>query len=226
MYIYSSKFRVKGMKELNDTRKKARGLKIALVVVSILVIISLIANSYFYFKTGDLQSQVNDLTSSQNSLESQVTNLTSSQNDLQSQVDSLTSEKLVLQSQVANLSNDFNDLQNQVDVIEDKIDLKEWTFVGEYTLANSKQEETFHVTGEKWRFTWAFPFTFTGGSLVSTENVRIYDENGYLLGGFTLGDKINEQGIYYIGQGDGNFTIRISGVNDEFTFPITVESYC
>jgi hypothetical protein len=194
-----------------NTKKKARGLKIALTVISILVIISLIADSYFYFKTGDLRSQVIDLKNNQN--------------DLQSQVDSLTSEKLVLQSQVATLSNEHNALQNQVNVIEEKIKPKEWILVGKFNLTHLKQEETFHVSGEKWRFSWEFPFTFTGGYIMTMENVRIYDENEYLIDGFQLGDRINEKGIYYVEQGDGDFTIRILDVGDEFTFPITVESY-
>lgn len=117
-------------------------------------------------------------------------------------------------------------VQNRVGAIEEQLD-KEWTLVGEYTLTNSKQEETFNVSGEKWRLTWTFTQSGTGQS-VGKENIRIYDENQYLIDGFSLNDKQNEKGIVYINQGQGTYTVNIAYMSElagDYSFSFKAESY-
>ena len=119
--------------------KTGMALKIALAVVSILFIISLIANMYFYSRqygvTPDsgLESQVADL-------QSQVDSLTTDKN-------SLTSERDNLQNQVNSLTSDKNNLQNEVD------SLRAPDLVTRLGMGDERpwfQTPYFHVSGEVW----------------------------------------------------------------------------
>lgn len=162
----------------------SKGLKIALIVISILAVISLILNVYLYSLVTGLQNQVG-------TLEEQVTGI-----------------------------------DERVDVIEEQLD-KEWTLVGEYTLTNSNQDETFNIAGEKWRLTWNFTQTGTGGSM-GTDSIIIHDENQYLIDGLNLYSTESDKGIIYINQGQGTYTVKIAYIPElagDYTFSFKVESY-
>ncbi|GAG72316.1 unnamed protein product, partial [marine sediment metagenome] len=80
---------------MNDNIKKGRGLKIAVAVVSILLIISFSANMYFYSRHSGLESQVADLQRQVDRLERENANLQNRILDLEDEVNQLKAPKLV-----------------------------------------------------------------------------------------------------------------------------------
>ena len=152
---------------LSKEIKTGMALKIALAVVSILFIISLIANFYFYSRqygispdsglesqVADLQSQVDSLTSDKNNLQSQVTDLQSQLNELQTTYDNYVSTHsysneeyndmvTILTTQGVKMA----DLENQINV------LKAPYLVTRLGMGDERpwfQTPYFHVSGEVW----------------------------------------------------------------------------
>ncbi len=99
---------------MNNNSKSGKGVKIGLVVVSILLIISLIANMYFYSKQYGVTPD--------SGLENRVSELESQVVGLQSQRDSLTTEKTNLQTQVANLESQVDSLTNERNTLSNQLE--------------------------------------------------------------------------------------------------------
>ena len=110
---------------MNDYAKKSRGLKIALVVVSILLIASFGANLYFYTthsitvsrlttERDVLNQQINDLTTERDNLEDQVNSLITERESLKQQIKDLVNERDPLKSQIVSLQNQITDLEDEV----------------------------------------------------------------------------------------------------------------
>lgn len=100
-----------------------------------------------------------------------------------------------------------------------------WHSIGEFTFKPNYESVVVFIEGEKWRIAYDFSVEEGVGIDVGGWNLRVYDMNRNLVGGFPVTDRRNEKGIYYIHQGKGSYSIELWGVQRGFTFSFTVESY-
>ena len=133
-----------------------------------------------------------------------------------------------LQDQVDVLDLEQENLQDQVDALV--ITPKEWQYVGDSSFSTSPSSTTYTIEGDKWRITYDFSVWGNVGISGAVWNIRIYDEEGYLVGGIPLADRRNEKGFDYIHQGKGDYNIILQGMypygeDSGFTFDFIIESY-
>ena len=98
----------------NNPNNKNTGLKVALVLVSIILIISLIAVFYVYTNPPDTQNEISNLQDQKASLESQVNDLQNQISGLQTQIDALENQQPT-DNQGTDLQSQLNQLQSTYD---------------------------------------------------------------------------------------------------------------
>ena len=109
------------MKNLSEEVKKGTGLRIALIVVSILFVVSLIANVYLYNRqygiTPDsgLENQIADLQSQLDSLSTTYQNYVSTHSHSNSEYNTLENQIATLEAQVSDLQNEIANLESQIE---------------------------------------------------------------------------------------------------------------
>jgi hypothetical protein len=107
------------------------------------------------------------------------------------------------------------------------IENKTWHTVGDFTLSPSKTSEGFHIQGEEWRL--KFTFNEVDSGMRMGYNLRVYDANGYIVGGLSgieLADLTNSgKGILNIREGQGDYSVEIIDILYDFTFSFTVEEF-
>jgi hypothetical protein len=123
---------------------------------------------------------------------------------------------------VDNLGKKADDLDKRLAAIENKT----WHTVGDFTLSPSKTSDGFHIQGEEWRLT--FTFNAVDGAFIGY-NLRVYDANGNIVGGLSGSELVDirdsGKGILNIREGQGNYTVEIRNITDDFTFSFTVEEF-
>lgn len=116
-----------------------------------------------------------------------------------------------------------DDINKRLTVLENKT----WHNVGDFTLSPSKPSEEFHIQGEEWRL--KFTFNEVNSGMRIGYNLRVYDANGYIVGGLSgaeLADLTNSgKGILNIREGQGDYSVEIIDILYDFTFSFTVEEF-
>ena len=116
-----------------------------------------------------------------------------------------------------------DDINKRLAVIENKT----WHTVGDFTLSPSKNSEGFHIQGEEWRL--IFTFNEVDSGMRMGYNLRVYDANGYIVGGLSgieLADLTNSgKGILNIREGQGDYSVEIIDILYDFTFSFTIEEF-
>ena len=124
---------------MNDSsNNKNTGLKVALALVSIVLIMSLIAVYYFYTNPSDNQEDVSSLLSQKSALESQVSNLQSQIDSLENQIENLQNQQPTDSgTQSTDLQSQINDLQSQLDGLQTTYD----NYVSTHSYSNSEYND-------------------------------------------------------------------------------------
>jgi hypothetical protein len=116
-----------------------------------------------------------------------------------------------------------DDINKRLTVLENKT----WHTVGDFTLSPSKTSEGFNIQGEEWRL--KFTFNEVDAGMRIGYNLRVYDANGYIVGGLSgteLADLTNSgKGVLNIREGRGDYTVEIIDILYDFTFSFTVEEF-
>jgi len=116
----------------DNSNNKNTGLKVALALVSIFLIVSLIAVYYVYTNPPNTQDQISSLQNQKASLENQVTDLQSQINDLENQIETLESQQT--EDGGTDLQSQINDLQSQLDGLQTTYD----NYVSTHSYSNSE----------------------------------------------------------------------------------------
>ena len=115
-----------------------------------------------------------------------------------------------------------DDIEKRLAAIENKT----WHTVGDFTLSPSKTSEGFHIQGEEWRLT--FTFNAVDGMYIGY-NLRVCDANGNIVGGLGGSELVDirnfGKGILNMREGQGNFTVEIRDITNDFTFSFKVEEF-
>jgi regulator of replication initiation timing len=199
--------------------------KLALIVVSVILVGSLVANAYFYAlqqhglaaendlkkQAADLQSQLSILINQTNSLQSEHANLSAEMADLEGQAANLRNKTASLQSENSNLQSENAAIQNQIDQIGTP---KILTRLGATDVRSTPAAGhpwsgiiRFYISGEVWNIgTGAakdckLHVTIYQGEIVANET---YVELGTINAGSYTDVAAN---IYYTGEALTNWTI-------------------
>jgi regulator of replication initiation timing len=199
--------------------------KLALIVVSVILVGSLVANAYFYAlqqhglaaendlkkQAADLQSQLSILINQTNSLQSEHANLSAEMADLEGQAANLRNKTDSLQSENSNLQSENAAIQNQIDQIGTP---KILTRLGATDVRSTPAAGhpwsgiiRFYISGEVWNIgTGAakdckLHVTIYQGEIVANET---YVELGTINAGSYTDVAAN---IYYTGEALTNWTI-------------------
>ena len=128
-----------------------------------------------------------------------------------------------LGKRISSLEVTTNDLEKRLEVIENK----SWHSVGDFALSPSKTSEGFHIRGEEWRLT--FRFNEVNAGMLIGYNLRVNDANGNIVGGLSgieLADmRDSGKGIINMREGQGDYTVEVRGITNDFTFSFKVEEF-
>ena len=157
-----------------------------------------------------------------NNLEERTGDLEQRLTEAENTVDELGDEVGDLEERLTEAENTVDDLEQRLSTIENKT----WHAVGDFTLSPSKTSQGFHIQGEEWRLNFTFNQVVTGIQI--GYNIRVYDDSGNIvggLGGIELADIENTNCILNIREGQGDFTVEITGMAADFTLSFTVEEF-
>lgn len=197
--------------------------KFALTIASVILVVSLIANSYFYWQQSTFRGH-NSLQKQVASLQSQLANLSSQTNSFQNEVASLQSQAADLESQMANLRNQTNSLQSEGSLLHDektnlqsqlsqlsqgKVPPKLITRLGASDMRYnySGQDIRLYITGEVWNVgTEAAQNCSLHVTLYQGDNVA---NDAYIQLGTIEGGSFTDvaRNVYYTGDALTNWTI-------------------
>ena len=157
-------------------------------------------------------------------LELRLTETENTVDELGDKVDDLEDRLAAAENAVDTLEQEADDLERRLTAIENKT----WHTVGDFNLSPSKNSQGFHIQGEEWRLNFTFNQPVAG--MVLGYNLRVYDASGNIvggLGGWELSDirNTNTHCILGISEGQGDFTVEIRDMTEDFTFSFTVEEF-
>jgi hypothetical protein len=202
--------------------------KLALIVISVILVGSLAANAYFYAlqqhgsaadndlkkQAADLQSQLAILSNQTDSLHSEKTNLVTQLANLENQTANLQNQRDCLESENSKLQDENAAIQNQIDQIRLTGPPKIVTRLGATDVRSTPAEGhpwsgviRFYISGEVWNLG-------TGSALDCRLHVTLYQgetvaNNTYVeLGTINAGTYVDVAAdIYYSGEALTNWTI-------------------
>ena len=202
--------------------------KLALIVVSVILVGSLAANAYFYAlqqhglaadndlkkQAADVQSQLAILSNQTNNLQSQKTNLETQITSLENQTANLRNQTDSLQSENSKLQNENAAIQNQIDQIRQTGLPKIVTRLGATDVRSTPAAGhpwsgviRFYISGEVWNMG-------TGAAKDCKLHVTIYQGNTVANDTYVEIGTINAgsytdvaANIYYTGEALTNWTI-------------------
>ncbi len=170
------------------------GMKPVLIAVSILLLLSLIANGYLYLSVNNGLSENNGLKSQVVGLQSQVSILENQTTNLQSQVNSLESQRANLQGQLSSLQNNssiISDLNRQIISLQtENKNLQQENDNLRSTIQNLQNQSSagtgtpYLVTALGATFTWSYSSTarygmlhylYVQGTVMNTGNGTAYN---------------------------------------------------
>lgn len=183
----------------------------------VLAIIALVAIVFVWTTIDNLGKKVDEL-------ELRLTTAENTVDELGDKVDDLEDRLAAAENTVDTLEQKADNLEQRLTAIENKT----WHTVSDFTLSPSKTSQGFHIQGEKWRLNFTFNQPVAG--MVVGYNLRVYDAIGNIvggLGGWELSDirNTNTHCILSISEGQGDFTVEIRDMTEDFTFHFTVEEF-
>jgi hypothetical protein len=129
-----------------------------------------------------------------------------------------------LEATVNGLQASVKDLNSSVSALENMT----WHPDGNYTLSQSSSDATVNTQGKASLLNYVF-----NGQNISlmeiTYNLRVFDSKGNVVAGID-GIELDAlkdagQGTLFIPEGQGTYTVQMTGITGSYTFTFQVESY-
>jgi uncharacterized protein YoxC len=178
-----------------------------------------------------LETTVNGLSLTLNDLDTRLNILNSSLTGFNATLNGLNETVNGLNSTISGLSSSISGLETSVNILEDKVQTlenKTWHSQGSFALSQTNQNVTFNTHGEAWRLNYVFDGT-NALPMTIQYNLRVNDSSGNIvagLDGIELADLRNfGRGTLYIPEGQGTYSVQMTGITGNYSFTFEVQSY-